>query len=119
MYVRTPESPNQPIRALVRELGKFEICGGPDYGKPYLHFDIAHTLFHSFSMNYEDNSDELYSLNQPYSKRPCGDGRSGLVLSAKLKDCWQEFTNTDFCQQKNGVLVSDIYFHHSILLPSL
>lgn len=64
VYVRTPESPNQPIRVWVRELGEFEIRGGPEYGEPYLHFDIAHTLFYPYTMGGENNS-ELYFLNQP------------------------------------------------------
>lgn len=64
VFVRTEESPNQPIPGWVRELGELVIRGGPEFGEPYLCFSIEHTLFRAFSYYGKDNR-ELFSLNQP------------------------------------------------------
>ena len=63
VFVRTKQSPNKPIRAWIRNLGSFSFCGGLIHGKPFLYFDIEHTLF-CLSTYYDENV-ELYSLNQP------------------------------------------------------
>lgn len=65
VFVRTEESPHQPIPAWVRYLGEFVIRGGPEYGEPYLYFSVHHTLFYPFSYPLGANNSELYSLNQP------------------------------------------------------
>ncbi|MEH2243025.1 hypothetical protein [Nostoc sp.] len=65
VFVRTQESPNQPVRAWVRNLGNLVIWGGLEYGRPYLFFSINHTLFYSFSYPLGEDNSELYSLNQP------------------------------------------------------
>lgn len=65
VFVRTEESPHQPIRAWVRYLGELLIRGGPEYGEPYICFSVHHTLFYPFSYPLGANNSELYSLNQP------------------------------------------------------
>ncbi|MHC5823413.1 MAG: hypothetical protein ACYT04_48175, partial [Nostoc sp.] len=65
VFVRTEESPHQPIRAWVRYLGEFVIRGGPEYGEPYLYFSVHHTLFYPFSYQNSADNSELFSLNQP------------------------------------------------------
>ena len=63
VFIRTEESPETPVRGWVRHLGKFAFCSKTFTGKPYIYFEIDHTLFCS-SSSYEDNT-ELYDLNQP------------------------------------------------------
>jgi hypothetical protein len=65
VYVRTQESPNLPVQALVRGLGELLICGGLEYGEPDFCFSVDHTLFYPFSYHNSANNSELYSLNQP------------------------------------------------------
>ena len=65
VFVRTEESPKEPIRAWVRNLGELLIRGGPEYGEPDLSFFVHHTLFYPFSYHNSADNSELYSLNQP------------------------------------------------------
>lgn len=63
-YFRTKTSPDLPVQAWVRLPSEFVIWGGPENPKPYLCFNVEHTLFRSLSKDSEDNK-ELYFLNQP------------------------------------------------------
>ncbi|WP_138504658.1 hypothetical protein [Nostoc sp. PA-18-2419] len=65
VFVRTEESPHQPIRAWVRFLGELLICGGLEYGEPDFCFSVDHTLFYPFSYHNGANNSELYLVNQP------------------------------------------------------
>lgn len=65
VYVRTEQSPHKPVRAWVRLPSDFAIWGGPENKKPYLCFEIDHTLFRPESLYGDNDNRELYLLNQP------------------------------------------------------
>jgi hypothetical protein len=61
-YVRTTDSPKYPVKSWIKLPSKFTIWGGYEKRKPYLCFEIDHTLFRPYSQDGEENI-ELYSLN--------------------------------------------------------
>ncbi len=79
VFVHTKESPDQPVRSWVNDLGHLAICGGKEYGEPYLYLEIEHTLFCNYSYEGKDNT-ELFNLNQP-------------LLEKSLKNWEQKFNS--------------------------
>ena len=74
VYVRTKQSPDQPVRAWVRECGdhsyemaEIEISIEPlmDY-EPYLALVMLHTLFYPDSWKGHIDNTELFELNRPF-----------------------------------------------------
>jgi hypothetical protein len=75
VYTRTPQYPNQPVRAWIRDCASFRISNSGSQG--YVSFEVFVTLFCRHSPFLDDN-EELYNLNQP-------------ILSESLKAWEQQF----------------------------
>ena len=64
VYVRTSLFPDKPVRTWISSPSEFVFWGASETSKPYICFEIGHTLFCPHSPEGDDNS-ELYALNQP------------------------------------------------------
>jgi hypothetical protein len=71
VFVRTPESPDKPIREWIsnNNSAKFtfslECSDKLEDRQPFIDFSVGHTLFSPYSNLYEEDNQELFSLNQP------------------------------------------------------
>lgn len=71
VFVRTPESPERPIRAWIGnnyhagfELS-LEIHDELEDRQPFIYFHVGHSLFCPHSRLYREDNSELFTLNQP------------------------------------------------------
>ena len=65
VYVRTPTSADEPIRAWVRNLGDVSINIDREDECAGLWLNMEHTLFYPFSYQNNEDNTELFELNQP------------------------------------------------------
>jgi hypothetical protein len=68
IFCRTLQSLEKTVQAWIRVPSALVIKGSSDNSRPYICFEIEHTLFCPYSQHGEDNL-ELYRLNQPLLER--------------------------------------------------
>lgn len=88
-YIRTQESPSQPIRIWTRYFAELSILGRIETGRAGYSFKLLASFFWAFSPNHGDNR-ELYSLNQP-------------LLAHSLKQWEKNFGSINFDAPTKGV----------------
>jgi hypothetical protein len=64
VYVRTEESPEQPVRTWIRSGSQFTFYGGAENPQPSVCLLVEHSLF-APSNSYGWSNQELHALNQP------------------------------------------------------